>query len=164
MKREKLCKGDKLLLLVALIVVVVGIVIGLLIKDDTSGDAGSNPATLPELSIGGDLDFEERQNGGISIPTSQEYNIIHGTTEQEIPLSNPSTNTCDFIISIYLSDGSKLYTSDRVCPGDSVTSVQFSQPLKSGVYRNVVVVYDCYKHGTQEPLTRVEVVVELNCM
>ena len=162
MKQNKLCAGDKRLLLVALLVVLIGIIAGLCIRESNE-DAGYAPS-LPNLNINGDLDYDNNQAGGIAIPTSQGYNLLHGQTEQEINLSNPSTNTCDFIISIYLSDGTKLYQSDRVAPGESLTEITILQPLQSGVYRKSVIVYDCYKHGTQEPITRIEVAVELNCI
>lgn len=162
MKKEKLCAGDKRLLLVALLVVIISIIIGLCIREP-SEEEGYTPS-LPEININGNLDYEGKTAGGIAIPTSQGYNLLHGQTEQEINLSNPSTNTCDFIISIFLSDGTLLYQSDRVVPGESLTEITILQPLKAGIYRNSVVVYDCYKHGTQEPITRIEAVVELNCI
>ena len=162
MKHNKLCAGDKRLLLLTLLVVIIGIIVGFCIRD-SGNDTGYTPS-LPDININGDLDYENRQTGGIAIPTSQGYNLLHGQTEQEINLSNPSANTCDFIISIYLSDGTLLYQSDRVAPGESLTEITILQRLQSGIYRNSIIVYDCYKHGTQEPITRIEVVVELNCI
>ena len=100
MKHNKLCAGDKRLLLLALLVVIIGIIVGLCIRDSGNG-TGYTPS-LPDININGDLDCENRQTGGIAIPTSQGYNLLHGQTEQEINLSNPSANTCDFIIPIYL--------------------------------------------------------------
>ena len=162
---KKLCTQNKKIVIGITILVVILVAAGTLIGTLYNRDGGSSASpSLPGFSINGELDFEERKNGGISIPTAQGYNLLHGQTEQEILLSNPNTNTCDFFISIYLSDGTLLYQSDRVVPGEALTKIAISQPLKSGVYRNSVIVYECYKHNTQEPLTRIEVAVELNCI
>jgi len=160
-KNKKITIGVAIIVVLIAVLIIASIAVEMLSNRD-NGD-GAAPS-LPSFFINGDLDYEERKTGGVSIPTAQGYNFLHGQMEQEILLSNPSTNTCDFFISIYLSDGTLLYQSERVVPGEALTTITISQPLKSGVYRNSVIVYECYKHNTQTPLTRIEVTVELNCV
>lgn len=160
-KNKKITIGIAVIAVLIAVLIIASIAVEML--SDRDNGEGANPS-LPSFSINGELDYEERKTGGVSIPTAQGYNLLHGQTEQEILLSNPSTNTCDFFISIYLSDGTLLYQSERVVPGETLTKITILQPLKSGVYRNSVIVYECYKHNTQTPLTRIEVTVELNCI
>lgn len=162
--KKKLYKYLKLLTCILLLLALFSTMIVVKILNNKQSVVYNNLTDFPDMSFNGELDFEGDASCGIEIPASRGYNLLHSQTEQDIKFSNPNGNKCDFIISIYLSDGTIIYRSERIKPGVVISKVTLLQTLQAGVYKNVVVTYDCYQCGTQVPITRVETVVELNCI
>lgn len=101
-------------------------------------------------------------NNNVQIPAVTGIIVRSDTLSQKLNISNPSSNKYVFIVDLYLSNGTKLYTSDYIYPSQTVTDVEFSQTLKSGVYRNALMVYTCCTPDDQHtPLTRYEFPIEI---
>ncbi len=49
-----------------------------------------------------------------------------------------------FVFSLYLSDGTLIYKSDYVKPGETLNEITLNQPLQKGLYKNCELVIDCF--------------------
>ncbi len=67
-----------------------------------------------------------------------------GTLQQNSDLHNPAVNKCLFVFSLYLSDGTLIFKSDYVKPGDVLNEITLNQTLEKGLYRNCKLVIDCF--------------------
>lgn len=99
----------------------------------------------PEIDPGihGTLPDSGTDNGNQSIQINgfTDWSLPAGKTENlPIVLENPEGNPCYFTFSIVLSDGTLLYESKQVPPGNRISSVTISQPLSDGKYEAEIVI------------------------
>ena len=100
---------------------------------------------IPELDPGihGTLPDSGMDNGNqfIKINGFTDWSLPAGKTENlPIMLENPEGNPCYFSFSIVLSDGTVLYESKQVPPGNRISSVTINQPLPDGKYEAEIVI------------------------
>ena len=86
----------------------------------------------------------ENENPSIAIPGYEYFSIEAGVKKQSIALNNPETNTCYFLISLYLEDGTLLWQSEYLAPGEVSAAMELNQKLEPGTY-NAVLHYDCFR-------------------
>lgn len=99
----------------------------------------------PEIDPGihGTLPDSSTDNGNQSIQINgfTDWSLPAGKTENlPIVLENPEGNPCYFTFSIVLSDGTLLYESKQVPPGNRISSVTINQPLSDGKYEAEIVI------------------------
>ncbi len=70
----------------------------------------------------------------ISIPGFESATIEADSTTAALYLYNPAANECYFVISIYLEDGTLLYQSKLVSPGQELYEIELEQALSAGTY------------------------------
>lgn len=122
-----------------------------------------NNFTFPEIVGNGSDGFVAHNKASATIPATDGIELTSGTVEQSLCMSNPDNNPCIFVISLYLGDGTLLFTTEPLYPGETSEPVLLRQSLNSGVYKNATLVYDCYSaDGNMAPLTRCEIAVEIN--
>ena len=83
----------------------------------------------------------------IAIPGFDSLNFKAGVTEQAVSLYNPNQNTCYFKMSLILADGTKLWESKLVEPGQAFYKITLNQPLSVGTYENAVLKYECFSNS-----------------
>ena len=99
----------------------------------------------------------------IIIPAVTGLNMKSKTTEQSVDFYNPGTNNCIFKISIYLSDDTLIYRSDKLYPAERIHNIELMKELDVGLYRNVRLVYDCYSlSDSNTKLNSCDLVLEIN--
>lgn len=106
------------------------------------------PATDPWIpaidpGIHDSLPNEDADNDSKSIQINgfTDWSLPAGKTENlPIVLENPEGNPCYFTFSIDLSDGTVLYKSGHVPPGNRISAVTINQPLSEGKYDATVVI------------------------
>lgn len=87
----------------------------------------------------GDTDISSQS---IQINGFTDWSLPAGKTENlPISLENPKGNPCYFTFSIVLSDGTVLYESKQVPPGNCISSVTINQPLDEGEYTAELVIH-----------------------
>lgn len=86
----------------------------------------------------------EKKPESIAIPGYEGINLKADSKEQEIGFPNPAQNTCYFQISLILEDGTTLWQSELVKPGEISKSITLNEPLAAGVYPNSLLKFDCY--------------------
>ena len=97
-----------------------------------------NGETVPQS------DSVEKKTDSIAIPGYEGISLKAGSKEQEIGFPNPAQNTCYFQISLMLEDGTILWRSELVAPGEVSDPITLEESLEAGVYPNALLKFDCY--------------------
>lgn len=99
----------------------------------TVDDEPWNPVI--EQFTGFDETTEEAERNQITICGFTEWNVEAGETGNlPISLKNPDGNPCYFTFIITLEDGTVLYQSDHVPPGNEIKRITINEPLEKGKY------------------------------
>ena len=116
----------------------------------------SKPA---EISMSASTDHS---NETISIPGFIELNLQADTQQQTISLYNPAENDCWFEISLLLEDGTLLWKSEWIAPGDISKPIFLEKSLEAGTYTRATLQYKCFKRDESlAPLNGAEAKVTL---
>ena len=86
----------------------------------------------------------EKKPDSIAIPGYEGISLKADCKEQEIGFPNPAQNTCYFQITLMLADGTTLWQSELVKPGEVSEPITLNEPLAAGVYPNSLLKFDCY--------------------
>lgn len=97
-----------------------------------------NGETVPQS------DSVKKRTDSIAIPGYEGISLKANSKEQEIGFPNPAQNTCYFQISLMLEDGTLLWHSELVAPGEISNPITLEEPLEAGVYPNALLKFDCY--------------------
>lgn len=84
------------------------------------------------------------QAANISVPGYDTFYFKAGTKEQDVELNNPKDNTCYFVMTLSLEDGTEIWKSDYLEPGVMYDHITLEKELEEGTYENVTLNYDCY--------------------
>lgn len=99
----------------------------------------------------------EANESSIAIPGYEGITLKANSLRQNVALKNPSQNTCYFVISLYLGNGTLLWESDYIEPGGSSSPIVLTQKLPKGTYSNAVLKYSCFKMDKEKtPLNSAE--------
>ena len=102
-------------------------------NEPTVDDEPCNPVI--EQFTGFDETTEEAERKQITICGFTEWNVKAGETGNlPISLKNPDGNPCYFTFIITLEDGTVLYQSDHVPPGNEIKRIKINEPLEKGTY------------------------------
>ena len=137
----------------------------------------ANPVTLPENSVPAaaaslNLDpnavnlqsaqpsAEGSVTQGIAIPGFKNITIDANSIDEKVNFSNPKDNPCYFEISLLLEDGTVLYKSAMIKPGQAIYSIKLNKALKAGTY-NAMLKYDTYSLNGLAPMNGAAVKISL---
>ncbi len=120
------------------------------------------PAVPKPDSTQGILDFVPYPDDAmITIPTTNGLKMQANKYEQVVDFYNPESNPCYIKISLYLSDGTKIYQSENLMPSERITNIQLLEPLQKGLYSNCRIVYECFDLKTNAPLNGGQMLIEI---
>lgn len=105
---------------------------------------GGRQAKLPNGETVPQSDSVEKRTDSIAIPGYEGISLKADSKEQEIGFPNPAQNTCYFQISLMLEDGTMLWRSELVAPGEVSDPITLEESLEAGVYPNALLKFDCY--------------------
>lgn len=112
-------------------------------------------STAPEMTV-------QKNEGSISIPGFEMLELKADSRQQTIALSNPPQNNCYFEISLYLEDGTLLWKSQLIEPGQVTKPLVLAKELSKGYYPKSVLRYACFAMDTDRtPLNGAETKVTL---
>lgn len=104
----------------------------------------------------------EKLDGRIAVPGFESLTLKADSKKQEVVLSNPAKNSCYFRISLVLSDGTVLWTSEDIAPGKTSNPIKLSRALEAGTYREAKLKYECFTmDGSHEALNGAEIKLTL---
>ena len=140
-------KADiRIVLLAALLIVAVAVILVLLLGGRDAPDPET--AAAPTVIGGGEPIPEEQEKpkdyGNTHLPAYGTLHFTAGQKEQSTTLMNPGENTCYLRISLILTDGTTIYTSELVPPGYATAPITLIAPIERGIYRDVTLRYDCF--------------------
>lgn len=138
--RRKKWGGKDILLIVLALVMVAAVTVAIWAVKTRS------PAAPPDKQ-GQEETAEpvEKLTDAIELPGYDWIPLKAGTLEQEQTFPNPPQNFCWIKVSLELEDGTNLWTSELVAPGESSAPVVLSQTLEPGEYKNAVLKYECFR-------------------
>lgn len=151
---EKPSMGKFPVVTVVLAVICVVLVI-LLLQTCQHTPENSSESTVPETTV-------VKNEGSISIPGYEMLELKADSKQQTVALSNPPQNNCCFEISLYLEDGTLLWKSEQIEPGEATEPIVLTKKLSKGYYPKSVLHYDCYAMDADKtPLNGAEMKVTL---
>ena len=84
------------------------------------------------------------EDNRISVPGYEKLDLTAGKTEQSLALPNPENNTCVMVLTLSLEDGTVLWTSGEILPGQVSDPIVLTEPLAAGDYTGARLHYDCF--------------------
>ena len=111
--------------------------------------------TVPKTTV-------EKNKDSISVPGYEMLEIKADSRKQDFAMENPAQNNCYFQISLYLEDGTLLWKSELIEPGQVTKPLVLAKELSKGYYPKSVLHYDCYAMDADKtPLNGAEMKVTL---
>jgi hypothetical protein len=104
-------------------------------------------------------------SSGIAIPGYKSISLKANQKEQAVSLVNPAQNSCYFVISLLLPDGTEIYKSKMIPPSKGLYNITLNRELAAGTYAKAILKYECYKMDdnlTKLNSANVEVILEVN--
>lgn len=99
----------------------------------------------------------EKNPDSIAIPGYEMLELKANSKKQTLCMPNPPQNCCFFQIFLYLEDGTLLWESELIEPGESSKPMVLLKALEKGMYPNAVLRYSCYRMDeTLAPLNGAE--------
>lgn len=142
-------KNDKkkkiLLLLLLLLLLLGGIYIGL----NWNNWFGDRPTVNIDANAQNQRNKKKQNSSATKIPGFETMTMKANTTEQSVNLYNPKGNKVYFRLSIYLSNGKKIWQSEMIKPGKAIYKLKLNRTLAVGTYENCTLRYDCYAMSKQ---------------
>ncbi|PWM38099.1 MAG: hypothetical protein DBX66_04270 [Clostridiales bacterium] len=111
------------------------------------------PASNPEVI--------ERIAGSIYVPGYDYISMKEDDTEIPAMLYNPEENGCLIEAAISLPDGTEIFHSDLLNPGDRLGKLTLTAPIKAGVYEKSILRYSCYALDDKRQLNGADVIFTL---
>ncbi|MBR1445187.1 MAG: tRNA (uracil-5-)-methyltransferase [Firmicutes bacterium] len=142
------------------VVMVVGFYVGSLVSN-RNNDEGKTRIAGDSVEYAEDRDYSDiEESPNIAIPGYEKIVFKAGQTKQEVKLYNPKENTCYFKMSLVL-DNSTIWTSDLLEPNKAFTEIELDKPLDVGLYKDVILKYDCFSLKDQSKLNGAEIKVDI---
>lgn len=141
-KRKRKRDGRDILLIVFAVITVVAVIVAVWAIAARGRDAPpGNETQSPEATA----EPVEKLTDGIDLPGYGALSFKADTLEQEVRIPNPPQNFCYIRASLILEDGTVLWTSELIAPGEKSDPIVFSTPLAAGEYKNAVLKYECFR-------------------
>ena len=86
----------------------------------------------------------KKNKNSISVPGYAQMDFVADQKEQTTRLRNPWQNSCYLKISLVLEDGTVIWKSDFLAPGESAKKIILEKTLSKGTYDNVSLKYECF--------------------
>lgn len=103
----------------------------------------------------------KKNKNSISVPGFARIDMVANRKEQTTRLRNPEQNDCYFIISLVLEDGTVIWKSDFMAPGDKAEKITLLKELPEGTYENVTVKYDCFAMDKKTALNNARIKLKI---
>lgn len=141
--------------IIAIVAILILLLCPLVIRDDVRRNF------LPDLTFDEDDGKNETQEADSAIiDYVGGFTAIDGSYPENLSFHNSAKNKCNFIVSLYLSDGTLVYKTDEIEPGGEEVAGRLFTKLDKGTYENVLLCYDCYD-DTLNPVGRCEFTIKI---
>lgn len=149
-KKKKNKKQTIIIIILALVIIGCIVTIVVLLSKPKQEEPAPQPAkgTVGVITDNWDTDVSvpkgssDQSRTGTQIPGYSYAEMKEGDTSLKIRIGNPKDNHVGFYATMKLSDGTVLYESPLLQPGQGLDEIPLTQTLKKGEY-DAVVVYKC---------------------
>lgn len=144
-----------------------GVFVGSKLGSGSSSTIAVNSAQgseIPSAGAGGDSSVAGASNDEIAIPGFEKLVLKAEQVEQKVKFYNPEQNACYFRIFFALADGTELYRSGMIKPGQQLDKVELCRSLKAGSYEGAILRYECYSLDALKPLNGAETILKLEVL
>ena len=150
---EKTKKKDMLisvLIIVIIIMAVAFVVLAMIFKNTMRKESEPATTVLQTTTQAAETTEEEsttkkaKNTNTIDIPQRGFITFAADTAKQTNTVTNPEQNFCYFKVTLKLADGTVLWQSDYIAPGESSDPMVLKKPLKKGTYEKAVMLYECF--------------------
>lgn len=141
-QKNKMKKKTKIIIGILIAAVIAAAGITWYVMNQKNQKTGNSSAEV----VAWDVDIEEEEPSeekGILIPGYTSMVMKANTKEQTVSIGNPADNDCIFVIVLKLEDGTKLFESQELKPGEGLENITLDQELEAGEYQ-AVIEYKCY--------------------
>ena len=159
-RKQHINRAEILILCLALLLIAaIGVIVFLVTRSSSGSDAKTQVHTAQSKSSG--LVVPERPEM-IDITAYESLNLKADTPEQSVRFDNPLQNNCWLVITLSLEDGTVLWKSEELQPGQVVRSITMNRTLEAGEYENAVLSYQHWTYDEEKlPLNGAETLVTL---
>lgn len=140
-KKDSSMKRKKLIIIIVAVAALAAACIAVFVLKEMK-DSKNSSANV----VAWDVDIEEDElpeTDEILIPGYDSMTMAANTKEQAVSMGNPADNNCYFVIILKLEDGTKLYESEYLKPGEGLNEITMEQELEPGEYQ-AIIEYKCY--------------------
>ena len=143
-KSEKDSKKTIVIIVAAVIVIAAATLAALLIIGVFKPEPEPANGVIGQITDDWDPGVEnpEPAKSGTQIPGYDSAEMKAGDASLKLSIGNPKENNVGFYASLVLEDGTVLYESTLLKPGQGLTEIPLSKTLDKGTY-NAKVVYQC---------------------
>ena len=134
-KRQVSPQSIAIVCLVILFFVAVGIIAWLILQKSDQNALQTTTTSTSTINPG--LVVPERPEM-LDVTAYESIKLKADTLEQSVRFDNPLQNNCWLVITLSLEDGTVLWQSEELQPGQVVRSITLNQPLTAGEYQNAV--------------------------
>lgn len=131
-----------------------GVYVGSQISSNTAAESPEPEAVMVE-------EYGVAATGSIAIPGYDKITLKAGQRNQEVHLLNPAGNDCYFVISLLLADGTEIYKSGVIPPGNEVNNIKLSAVPAAGTYENAILRYSCWAVDGQAEVSGADTICTL---
>ena len=145
MNAEKKSKKKLIIIITAVVLIIAAAVCILFAAGVFNKKAEPSKGVVGVISDDWDPDVEEptgSQQSGTRIPGYSSAQMNAGDETLVISIGNPKENKVGFFATVKLSDGTVLYKSELLKPGQGLKEIPLDQTLEKGVY-DAAVLYQC---------------------
>ena len=159
-RKHQRSRAEILILCLALLLIAaIGVIVFLVTRSGSGSDAKTQVHTAQ--SENGGLVVPERPEM-IDITAYESLELKADTPEQTVRFDNPLQNNCWLVITLSLEDGTVLWKSEELQPGQVVRSITMDRTLEAGEYENAVLSYQHWTYDEEKlPLNGAETLVTL---
>ena len=125
----------------------------------------ANGDILPTIRFNGDNGYiPTPENKGMKLDVVSGYVFKPDVTDQDIGFTNYNSNKYAIKAFLYLADGTGIYESKYMLPGETIGAISLSKPLKAGIYKNALLVYRFYTtDDAHTAISQCEFPIEIQC-
>lgn len=146
---------------IAAIVVSIIVVVLMLNRCGSTPTSSGDGDIMPTIQFNSNDGYVSPSDSGVQIEAASGFIMDAGVTAQSVKFNNSKSNDCAFIVTLYLADGTEIYKSDYLYPGDSINEIELKRTLKAGLYKDALMVYQLYSIESHKPINRCEFPIEI---
>ena len=156
-------KHKPFLLIILILLIVIAVLLVCLIRDDPAPTSAPQPGLVYEPTGNSEQFKADTSLPNIIIPGWTGIRLPAVKTNAPVSLNNPKANDgyYDLTFTLRLEDGTEIFTTNLVAPGETCTSVTLLQELESGEYPAHLFIQPYLRNDSHSPLNNADLEILL---